>query len=115
MMLELRGQGRSPVVAEDGASPHGGQVPERVRQQLGIQRFPQPAHSPDLNAIENVWTVLKQCVEARRPVAKSRAELIVHVEEEWALIPMEVVNSACESIARRVEEVRHAGGYATGH
>ncbi len=35
--------------------------------------------------------------------------------EEWALIPMEVVNSACESIARRVEEVRHAGGYATGH
>jgi len=68
-----------------------------------------------LNAIENVWTVLKQCIEARRPVAKSRAELIVHVEEEWALIPMEVVNSACESIARRVEEVRHAGGYATGH
>ena len=115
MVLELRGQGRSPVVVEDGARPHDGEVPERVRQQLGIQRFPQPAHSPDLNAIENVWAVLKQRVEARRPVAKDRAELIVHVEEEWGLISMEIVNSACESVARRVEEVRHAGGYATGH
>ena len=33
-------------------------------------------------------------------MAKSRAELIVHVEEEWALIPMKVVKSACDSIAR---------------
>lgn len=115
MIQELRSQGRNPVLVEDGARPHNAEIPERIRQQYGILRFPHPAHSPDLNAIENVWSVLKRQVEARRPVAKDRNELIVHVCEEWAVIPMEVVNEAVESIARRVQQVRDAGGYATGH
>jgi len=115
MFIDMRAMGRNPVVVEDGAAPHNGEIPERIRQQLGIRRFFHPAHSPDLNAIENVWAVLKQRIEARRPMARTRDESIVHIEEEWARIPMDVVNHACESIARRVQEVRDAGGYATGH
>ena len=111
----LQSMGRNPVVVEDGAKPHDGEVPERVRQALNIVRFPHPAHSPDLNAIENVWSILKRRVEARRPVARSRSELETQVMEEWALIPMEDINAACLSIAKRVQEVRDAGGYATGH
>lgn len=99
MILELHRQGRSPVPVEDGARPHDGEVPERMRQQHDIPRFPHPAHSPDLNAIENVWLVLKRRGEARRPVAKNREELTGNFHEEWALIPMAVVNEAVESMA----------------
>lgn len=115
MVLELRRRGRQPVVVEDNARPHDGEVPKRIRQQLGITRFPHPKHSPDLNAIENCWSILKRRIEARRPAAKTRDELIIQIHEEWALVPMEVVNASCESIERRVQEVRDARGYATGH
>ena len=83
MVKELRNRGRHPVVVEDNARDHDGEVPGRMRTQLGITRF--------------------------------SGELIAHVNEEWALIPMDEVNKACEGIARRVQEVRDAAGYATGH
>ena len=102
------------MVVENGARPHDGEVPARIRTELGITCFPHPAHSPDLNAIENVWSILKRRVEEQRPAARMRAELIRHVEEAWLAIPMWQVNNACESIGRRVQEVRDAGGYATG-
>ena len=82
-------------------------VPARMRSKLGITCFPHPAHSPDLNVIENIWS---------NPQAawggKTRRELI---EEERALIPIEQVNHTCESIGRRVQEVKDTRGYATGH
>jgi len=74
---------------EDGATPRDGEVAERFRQLHKFQRFYHPAYSPDLNAIENLWAVPKARVEARRPVAKTKAELIVHFETERALIPMD--------------------------
>ena len=110
MVLELQRRGRHPVVVEDNARPHDGEVPERIRQQLGLTRFPHPKHSPDLNAIENCRSVLKRRIEARRPASNTRDELIVHIHEEWALIPMEVENASCESIERRGQEVRGAEG-----
>ena len=114
-MEALQGLGRNPVVVENGAKPHDGEVLERFCRQLNIVHFPHPAHSLDRNVIENVWSILKRRVEAWRPVPRNRFHLKFAIQEEWAFIPIKEVNAAILSIARWVQEVRDAGGYATGH
>ncbi|CAB4475252.1 unnamed protein product [Rhizophagus irregularis] len=41
------------------------------------------AQSPDLNPIENLWNHLDRQVQKRRPLPKSKQELISAVQEEW--------------------------------
>jgi len=65
MVEELRARGRH----KDGARLHDGEVSD------------------------NIWFVLKRRVEARRPAARKRVELIEHVHAEWALISMHDISA----------------------
>jgi len=42
---------------------------------------------------DNIWFVLKRRVEARRPAARKRVELIEHVHAEWILISMHDISA----------------------
>jgi len=44
-----------------------------------------PSNSPDLNPIENLWSIVKTNVERRRPT--NLDELRRHMVEEWDSIP----------------------------
>ncbi|PKC72477.1 hypothetical protein RhiirA1_337095 [Rhizophagus irregularis] len=49
------------------------------------------AQSPDLNPIENLWNHLDYQVRKRKPLPKSKQELINVVQEEWRKISLETV------------------------
>jgi len=40
-----------------------------------------PAHSPDLNAIEHLWAIMKKRVQKSQP--SSRQELLENILKEW--------------------------------
>jgi len=65
----------------------------RVAKQFLEHHVPEtidwPANSPDLNPIENLWSVIKRRVEKRRPKNLNELEQFLH--EEWTRIDKSII------------------------
>ena len=58
-----------------------------------------PSNSPDLNPIENLWSVLKRNVELRQP--RNIGELEIFMKEEWSKIPQDIIKNLVGSMKER--------------
>jgi hypothetical protein len=70
-----------------------------------------PAKSPDLNPIENVWSLLRSRVTARRPTTKAQLEAAIITE--WQSLTREDCASLVNSMPDRLEAVIEASGWHT--
>ena len=70
-----------------------------------------PANSPDLNPIENIWSILKQKISNRLP--KTKESLIKIIKEEWNLIDTVVCKNAIDSMNQRLLQVIRSKGAKT--
>jgi transposase len=71
------------------------------------------AQSPDLNPIENLWNYLDHQVWKRRPLLKSKQELISAVQEKWGKITIETIHNLILSLPRHIKAVIKAKGEHT--
>ena len=62
-----------------------------------------PSYSPDLNPIENVWSILKMRVKKRNPI--NETELHKFIEEEWYGIESSILNNLFNSMPKRLRQV----------
>lgn len=67
-----------------------------------------PSNSPDLNPIENLWSIVKGNVKRRMP--KNRNELMQFMDEEWANISESTIKELIRSMRRRCELVIEKNG-----
>jgi transposase len=70
-----------------------------------------PAQSPDLNPIENLWSILDQQLSKRSP--NSEEELYETLQEGWKAIPVQVLTNLVDSMPRRIEAVLAVRGNPT--
>ena len=101
------------AVVEDGAPVHHSKVAKEFRTMHHMEILSHPAQSPDLNPIEHVWTRLKTGINSRPAIPKDVDEMWTALQEEWAKIGVDFINSLVESMPRRAQAVAKAKGGST--
>lgn len=76
--------GKKLILMQDNAPCHAA---KRIQEKLcaeGVPTFKWPATSPDLNPIENLWSLWKSCRQAIHGFPINRLELIHQSQLVWA-------------------------------
>ena len=101
------------IFMDDNATCHRSFVTNSFKTQAGIRTLRWPARSPDLNPIENVWSLLKRGVRRsiRRGDDLSRLEALLR--QEWERLSQAVINRLIESMPSRIRQVIELSGEVT--
>jgi hypothetical protein len=90
-MDRIYGHGGS-VFKDDGASPHRAKSTRQLlatRCRLLSKELERPAHSPDLNVIENMWSITKTGMQVQQGMTPE--QLYEEANRSWLSVPMETV------------------------
>ncbi len=102
---------RQAAVVEDGAPVHWRKDQKKEREKLRINSLPHPAHSPDLNPIENMWSIIKSNLRRRSRIPTSEDELWEAIQQEWEAIPISTINKLVNTMPRRIALVKRNKGF----
>ncbi|GFX57206.1 transposable element Tcb2 transposase [Trichonephila clavipes] len=76
---------------------------EQLLESEDIERMDWPARSPDLNPIEHVWDFLGRRLAARTLPPVTIRELRLALQDEWAAMPQQLIDTLYLSMGRRCE------------
>lgn len=104
-----------PIFQQDNARAHTAKTTVQFLKSHGISLFPHPASSPDLNPIENIWSILKSIIRRRPRTPTSISELKQAILEAWEEITIEDINACIRSMPERMKAVIQKSGRPIGH
>ncbi|GFX10630.1 transposable element Tcb2 transposase [Trichonephila clavipes] len=87
----------------DNAPCHRTVASEPLLESEDIERMDWPARSPDLNPIEHVWDFLGRRLAARTLPPVTIRELRLALQDEWAAMPQQLIDTLILSMGRRCE------------
>jgi hypothetical protein len=99
------------IFQQDNDPKHTSATVRDYMDGIGLVRTPWPAQSPDLNPIENLWSILDRLTQDRK--ANNEDELFELLNEAWQSIPQDLLHRLVESMPRRCRAVIDAKGFAT--
>jgi transposase len=91
------------ILQDDNARPHRSRLVDQYLQENTIQRMEWPARSPDLNPIEHVWDALGRRIAALNPPPQNIQGLRRALEQQWSLLPTELLDTIINSMKHRCE------------
>ena len=93
---------------QDNDPKHTSKIARQFLDQHVPETIDWPPNSPDLNPIENLWSITKKHVERRRP--KNLEELDQFLHEEWNKIDRETLSHLIGSMNARCLAVIKSNG-----
>ncbi|GFV51465.1 transposable element Tcb2 transposase [Trichonephila clavipes] len=88
---------------DDNAPCHRTVAAEQLLKSEDIERMDWPARSPDLNPIEHVWDFLGRRLAARTLPPVTIREFRLALQDEWAAMPRQLIDTLILSMGRRCE------------
>lgn len=95
-------------VEQDNVRPHIVWSVKELLKNEKIRLIPHPPYSPDLNAVEKVWNLLKNEVNCRE--YKNCDELEEGIKNSWEKITLETMNSLINNQMENVKKVIEKNG-----
>ena len=90
---------------DDNAPPHRSLLVKQFKERSGLRSFEWPPASPDLNPIENVWSMLKKRIRRQLKPSDSLYDLECLLRTEWGQLSQEKIDHVIRSMPRRVKSV----------
>jgi len=87
------------ILVEDNSPCHKGDAIEVLKNQVPFV-LNWPSKSPDLNPIENLWSLIKK--EVRKALPKTLDELELAIHRVWNNIKNEIIENLCASFRFRI-------------
>ncbi|GFT04075.1 transposable element Tcb2 transposase [Trichonephila clavipes] len=88
---------------DDNAPCHRTVAAKPLLESEVIEHMDCPARSPDLNTIEHVWDFLGRRLAARTLPPVTIRELRLALQDEWAAMPQQLIDTLILSMGRRCE------------
>ncbi|GFX76019.1 transposable element Tcb2 transposase [Trichonephila clavipes] len=88
---------------DDNTPCHHTVAAKQLLESEDIERMDWPARSPDLNPIEHVWDFLGRRLAARTLPPVTILELRLALQDEWAAMPQQLIDTLILSMGRRCE------------
>ncbi|GFX81901.1 transposable element Tcb2 transposase [Trichonephila clavipes] len=88
---------------DDNAPCYRTVAAEQLLESEDIERMDWPARYPDLNPIEHVWDFLGRRLAARTLPQVTIRELRLALQDEWAAMPQQLIDTLILSMSRRCE------------
>ena len=95
---------------EDGARYHDTKANKKWRAARSFDAMPWLAQSPDLNPIENLWSIIKRRISKKRHIIKTAEEMGIAVQKEWDSLTEADYLSCVDSMQERVKRCLRAKG-----
>ena len=95
---------------QDGASCHTAKIIKEYFSFVNINYIEKwPGNSPDLNPIENLWSILKRQVRERDTSTIPKLEAAIY--DAWRNIDKSILSNLASSIPKRLRMVVARKGY----
>jgi len=108
--LKLFGDGNF-IFQQDNDPKHTAKINKDWVTQNNIVTFDWPSQSPDLNPIENLWSILDRRLKHRK--CHNVTELFEAISEGWNSLPVDLLHTLVDSMPKRCLEVIKSKGWPT--